>query len=160
MKTMIKQLALLTTGLLFAITVWAHGDHQDNMAHLVFKKGALHIHAQFPEAPMVGQEATLLLETHDPQTHQVINIDDQIEVSLWMPSMGHGSAPTQIERVQDDQGNVITGLYVVRNVYFTMGGDWEVRVTLTDAQGNKETQSFNVHLDGGMNHGGGDHDHH
>jgi hypothetical protein len=35
-----------------------------------------------------------------------------------------------------------------------MGGDWEVRVTLTNAQGAQESKSFKLTLDGGHDHGG------
>jgi hypothetical protein len=33
----------------------------------------------------------------------------------------------------DANGNFLTGVFNVRNVYFIMGGDWDVHVTLTDA---------------------------
>ena len=48
---------------------------------------------------------------------------DSVAIILWMPSMGHGSAPVKIERISDHQ-------YHVRNVYFIMPGDWEVRMVL------------------------------
>ncbi len=42
-------------------------------------------------------------------------------VQLWMPSMGHGSAPVQLTKIAD-------GVYRVSEVYFVMSGDWEIRV--------------------------------
>lgn len=42
-------------------------------------------------------------------------------VQLWMPSMGHGSAPVQIAKVAD-------GVYRISEVYFVMSGDWDIRV--------------------------------
>lgn len=42
------------------------------------------------------------------------------QVVLWMPSMGHGSTPTQTAWA--DQGT-----YRTTNVFFTMPGDWEIR---------------------------------
>jgi hypothetical protein len=42
-------------------------------------------------------------------------------VTLWMPSMGHGSAPVTIEKLSD-------GHYLVSDVYFVMSGDWDIRV--------------------------------
>lgn len=41
-------------------------------------------------------------------------------VVLWMPSMGHGSSPTQVDRLD-------TGTYRASNVYFVMPGQWEIR---------------------------------
>ncbi len=41
-------------------------------------------------------------------------------LDLWMPSMGHGSAPTTVARI--DQGT-----YRASEVRFLMPGDWELR---------------------------------
>ena len=43
-----------------------------------------------------------------------------LSVVLWMPSMGHGSSPVTVKRVEE-------GVYKVTNVYFSMRGDWEIR---------------------------------
>jgi len=120
---------------------------------LLFKNGTLAIEVEFPTAPVVGQESLLVLTAVDTKTFQAVEIADSVEVVLWMPSMGHGSAPTQVERSVDAQGKVVTGVFNVKNVHFIMGGDWEVRVTLTDASGAKETASFAIMLKGG-GHGG------
>lgn len=121
---------------------------------LIVQKNTLHIHASFPIEPVVGQEALLVLEAKDGKTHQATDLNDDIEVVLWMPSMGHGSAPTQTERSVDANENILPGVFNVRNVYFIMGGDWEVRVTLTDAHGAQETKVFKLTLAGGTDHGG------
>lgn len=155
MKTLLKSVALAAT-LLFASISSAHEghDHPPLAGHLSYKKNTLHIHATFPSAPIVGQESLLVLEAKDAKTHQATELTDNVEVVLWMPSMGHGSAPTQVERILDANGNILPGVFNVRSVYFIMGGDWEVRVTLTDAQGVQETKAFKVALDGGHDHGG------
>lgn len=41
-------------------------------------------------------------------------------VVLWMPSMGHGSSPTTMERID-------VGTYRASNVFFIMPGEWEIR---------------------------------
>ncbi|MNJ94871.1 hypothetical protein D3C87_125740 [compost metagenome] len=46
-----------------------------------------------------------------------------LSVVLWMPSMGHGSAPVKIEKLEP-------GVYRVHSVYFIMPGDWEIQVYL------------------------------
>lgn len=47
------------------------------------------------------------------------------DVILWMPSMGHGSTPTQTARLD-------VGTYRVSNVFFIMPGDWEIRFLVKD----------------------------
>ncbi len=154
MNSLLKSITALAAGLLISASAFAHGgSHSPLAGHLVFKNNTLHMHASFPTAPMVGQESLMVLEAKDPATHQTIEFNENIDVVLWMPSMGHGSAPTQVERAIDKSGNIIPGTFNVKNVYFIMGGDWEVRVTLTDVEGLQETQSFKIQLAGG-GHGG------
>ncbi len=143
--------------LVFAATLsWAHTDHpQQNSlkAHLEFKNKTLHVHTQLTAQPEVGKESFLTLDTRNAKDHSFVELaDDTIEVVLWMPDMGHGSAPTQISRVVDSNGNVVPGRYAVRNIYFVMGGLWEVQVVITDKNGQKETRSFNIILPEDNNH--------
>jgi hypothetical protein len=42
---------------------------------------------------------------------------------LWMPAMGHGSVPFKFKKIA-------TGEYEVSNVYFIMGGDWQLHLQL------------------------------
>ncbi len=58
----------------------------------------------------------------DAETRSTINAPkaDSVKVELWMPSMGHGSSPVTIEKLSE-------GLYRASRVYFSMGGDWEIR---------------------------------
>lgn len=155
MKTIVKAVALVAALVIGQLASAHEGHNHPPLAgHLSFKKNTLHLHASFPMAPVVNQESLLVLEAKDAKTHQPTDLNDTIEVVLWMPDMGHGSAPTQVERAVDANGNILPGVFNVRNVYFIMGGKWEVRVTLTDAQGAKETKSFTVTLDGGHDHGG------
>lgn len=138
----------------FSQSVFAHNDQSHAPAgHLVYKHNTVHVHAQFLRLPEVNKEAELVLETRDALTHQIIDIEDNLEVFLWMPNMGHGSAPTQVERKLNAQGEVVPGVFLVRNVYFTMGGLWDIRVSLIDSNGKIETKSFSLSL-AGDNHGG------
>jgi hypothetical protein len=155
MKKIAKSFAFLAALFIGQIAPAHTGhDHPPLSGHLSFKQNTLHLHANFLTAPNVNQEAILVLEAKDAKTHQPTELNDNIEVVLWMPSMGHGSAPTQVERAVEANGNLIPGVFNVRNVYFIMGGEWEVRVTLTDAQGSKETKAFKVSLEGGHGHSG------
>jgi len=53
-----------------------------------------------------------------------------VGVKLWMPDMGHGSSPVKIAQATDASGAGIPGVYNVTDVYFVMGGHWEIWVQL------------------------------
>jgi hypothetical protein len=53
------------------------------------------------------------------------DLSKNLHVFLWMPSMGHGSAPVKIKKIAD-------GEYEVSEVQFIMGGKWEIRLQLND----------------------------
>ncbi|MBL7687617.1 MAG: FixH family protein [Bdellovibrionaceae bacterium] len=58
---------------------------------------------------------------------------DSIKVVLWMPSMGHGSSPVTVEKLSD-------GVFRASRVFFSMGGDWDVRFQLfTNGEKTDET---------------------
>lgn len=57
---------------------------------------------------------------------------DHFQVVLWMPSMGHGSSPVAIEKLD-------TGTYRVSQVYFIMGGDWEIQIRAQSIETNKSS---------------------
>ena len=126
----------------------------EHAEHLKFKEGALHIHADFLQNPVPRQKLQLKLETREGATHQLVDISEQITVTLWMPSMGHGAPGTKITPAVDAQGQPIKGTFIVNNVYFTMGGLWQVIVTLTDVHGNKESQAFEIDFKGSGGHHG------
>lgn len=149
-----KFLAALLVSLVMPCA-FAQNSHPDPLAHhLVFRNGDLHIHAVFEAQPEVMKEAFLRLETKDPKTHTNVDIEDSIKVTPWMPSMGHGSAPTVIQKVVDANGQPVKGTYRVSRVFFTMGGTWEVQVQLTAPNGQVETQSFELDFasNGGHHH--------
>lgn len=156
MKSVLSLITLLALQLTASLGL-AHEGHQNPLAgHLAFKNGTFHVHATFEKTPVVGAESILILSAKNGATHSPVAFADDVSVVLWMTSMGHGSAPTQVERVVDAAGNIVADQLRVRNVYFVMGGDWDIQVSLTDAQGVKETKSFTIVL-GSPGHGGGHH---
>lgn len=50
-----------------------------------------------------------------------------LKVVLWMPSMGHGSSPTTVQRLGP-------GSYRASSVFFSMPGEWEIRFQLREGQ--------------------------
>lgn len=53
------------------------------------------------------------------------DLQKNLHVFLWMPAMGHGSAPVKIKKIGD-------GEYEVSEVQFIMGGKWEIKFQLKD----------------------------
>lgn len=54
---------------------------------------------------------------------------------LWMPSMGHGSSPIEVTSVS-------TGIYQLKEIYFTMPGDWTLNLQLKN--GNQVIEAANI----------------
>lgn len=64
-----------------------------------------------------------------PGSNELVDAPATVGVVLWMPSMDHGSSPVTVER----KGR---GLYLATDVYFVMGGEWDIIVQLL--QGEEE----------------------
>jgi len=140
--TSLKSVSRLVFFLAITLEVSAHIERNhstEKAAQLEFKNGSLIVQAYFKDTPLVGKRSVLFLETRSSDTSELIDIEDQIRVTLWMPTMNHGSSPTRVTKVIGE-----IGLYQVSNVNFIMGGLWEVRVTLTDKNNASETQTFEM----------------
>ena len=137
---------------LFGHSAHASSNCEDRgLTELSFAKGSILACAGWVQGPRSPQESVLRIEWQNadglPQ-----DPTGSFKVTLWMPSMGHGSAPTQIQRALNEAGEPIAAVYDVRNMYFTMGGQWEVRVGLKFPNGATETQAFAVEIAGGGGH--------
>lgn len=118
---------------------------------LVFSNG-LQVRTAWDNMPQARVETKLWLQFERRADLVPASPTEEISVELWMPSMGHGSRPTVVKPVLDAAGAAVPGAFEVSKVYFVMGGDWEVRVHLTAANGQRETQSFALELPGGHHH--------
>lgn len=143
-----------------SMSAFAHSGHE---GHLVFSEGEIHAHLSWEHGPVSSGESKMRLEWHDGATHGLTDPGLPFSVSLWMPSMdgmpsrGHGSAPTQINPVLNEKGDVVIGTYLVTNMYFLMAGDWEIRVHMKHIDGTEETQTWPIILEGDDHHGGHHH---
>ena len=149
---MMKKLALAFSITVFAflfqsISAQAHPGHEAGLIHLKFAKGTVHAHATWKQGPRTPEESILRIEWKNGADHSPIEPPGTFSVKLYMPAMKHGSSPTQMQRVLDDKGQPMTGVYTVSNIYFTMGGDWDVQVALKNTSGTEEVQTFKVHVD-------------
>lgn len=94
------------------------GSQSEDTCSLKFTKAGICAEMQWLKAPSSSDYSEFTLKFNSPQITAA-----NLSVVLWMPSMGHGSAPVKIE----DLGQ---GQFRVYNVYFVMPGEWEVRVNL------------------------------
>lgn len=65
-------------------------------------------------------------------------VSADVGVKLWMPSMGHGSSPVLVRRVD-------IGTYLVEDVYFSMTGDWDIQIQLNTETGLIDEVAIPVH---------------
>lgn len=148
-------LVLLFTLLFGGLSYAQDGHDHAGMTHLVFAKGTVHTLVKWTKGPEVTTESTMIVQWMNGVTHTPAEPPGAFDVSLFMPSMGHGSAPTKIQHLIDAQGQPVVGAYEVSNVYFIMGGDWQVNVILKYQDGTSETQTIDINLP----EGGGHHHH-
>lgn len=82
--------------------------------------------------PKLGQCVSLTWVQNSTDSQMgIFNLDfsepvsSELKAVLWMPSMGHGSRPTQVTRLNETQ-------FQVSNVAFIMPGEWEIRIQLKE----------------------------
>lgn len=87
--------------------------------------------------PGEGTEGSFYISITNPEAGSLgptlKAVEENVSVVLWMPSMGHGSAPVEVERVAP-------GLYHATRVLFIMPGDWEIRIQLKDTAVGHENE--------------------
>lgn len=149
MKAILASIAMI----FLSLPVLAQADTETRLTFPDGQVQAVLSWAQGPDAK--GGESIMNMEWHDGSTHALVD-PGAFTVTLWMPSMGHGSAPTMIQNAVDANGQSIIGAYQVRNMYFIMPGEWDVQVSLTLPNGQTETQVLPVKIEGSM---GGHHRH-
>jgi len=141
LKALLLAFCYLFTGVAHAHVGHMHGEPT---SQLRFAQGRVVARVSWITGPQVAVESLMRIEWRDENAALIDPV--RFDVVLWMPSMDHGSAPTRIERFGD-------GVYQVSNVYFIMGGEWDVHVTLTYPDGTQETQTISVDLpDHGHHH--------
>lgn len=87
----------------------------------------IQIKLTFDQVPNGREANTFLLQLENFDAAKQQEIDFNVAVKLWMPSMGHGSSPVKVEKIAP-------GLFKVTQVYFIMSGDWEIRIQIKDKQ--------------------------
>lgn len=131
---------------LFSVAAIALPGTAGEAGRLRFRAGTLEARLSWLQGPSADGESILRVEWKDAATQAVVEPGTSFEVSVWMPSMGHGSSPTQLRRVLDSDGGVLSGSYDVAAMYFVMAGAWEVRFELARPDGTIETQTWLVDI--------------
>ncbi len=149
MKTFFAVLVLL-------LTACARPDYidplqnakQDNTEHsnactLTFASTKTCASIEWTQGPQSPNESEFIVKFWNAQTGNVQgpfqDPPETLSVVLWMPSMGHGSSPVKIEKIQD-------GVFRVRKVFFIMPGDWEIRFFLKNQTTQIDQATFKLVL--------------
>jgi hypothetical protein len=95
---------------------WENRPNSQSMGSLIFKIYRLNLLDQTP------------IEVDPLYTPELI---------LWMPSMGHGSTPTQIQRID-------TGTFRAQRVFFIMPGEWELKFQIKNESEIMDEAKINI----------------
>ena len=95
-----------------------HGDHSETVCSTVDAKVCAHLGHM--TALNSRDEVQFVAHVLLPATQAVSNM----KVSLWMPSMGHGSSPVKLTQIDVNK-------YQVSEAFFMMPGTWVVRLNFT-----------------------------
>jgi hypothetical protein len=149
MSKLIAALLLMT----FSLGARAHEGHdpRQDHGHLEFQGGAYHAHLSWAKGPDLSGESILLIEFKDGKTHDPIAGPRLDSVFATMQPEMDMTALGDIAPATDDKGDAILGTYNASGLYLTMGGLWHVQVSVTNADGSQETQTWDAQV--------GDHDH-
>lgn len=79
---------------------------------------------KWEEAPTSQKAGTLVFKTYRANVYDgtpvMLDFATLPSLVLWMPSMGHGSTPTTVTRLD-------VGTFRATNVFFIMPGEWQMR---------------------------------
>ena len=74
---------------------------------------------------IIGEEASALLVITD-EYGTLRSPSDTINLYLWMPNMGHGSFPVNLNKIDE-------GIYKINDIFFTMNGTWDLHLQLLNS---------------------------
>lgn len=88
-----------------------------------FKKSGVCLSWNWEQQPTSTASGSLVFKTYRAnlldQTPVQVDLESAPQVTLWMPSMGHGSRPTTVNPID-------IGTYRASDVFFVMPGKWEI----------------------------------
>lgn len=144
---------LILVSLCFSISACAKRNYVDNISTSLlsfealdskcpyyFKKEKLCLSIKWDNEPSDADFSSLTM-TFYKKNNPKIAVDPVLSpfVFLWMPDMGHGSAPVTMEKTS-------TGTYKASRIYFSMPGEWAVRYQIRDGKKVIEEYAQTVHI--------------
>lgn len=128
-----KSVLLILIGI-FALSAQAHEFHTPNYCNAQIKNFCAHI--GYSAQPEINKPFEFVVDiVASPEALAQVQ---SANVELFMPEMGHGSAPVKVDRL--DQKH-----FQVSEAYFIMEGDWQVKVEVVTTSGKIQIDiPFNV----------------
>lgn len=110
---------------LFAFKAQAHEFHTPNYCHSQFKNFCAHLgmHAEPTKSSNYEFVVDLVATAQD-----LAKVTD-VKVVLWMPSMGHGTTPVKVQRLDAKH-------FQVTEANFIMEGLWSVNLEVMTTEGS------------------------
>ena len=104
---------------------------------LLFPQSQLCAYWRWEDGPQQGENRLRLFFSHH-ENHQPAHLQYNLNIEVWMPSMGHGSLPTQTTLIQP-------GEYLIENIFLFMPGEWDIRIQFIEQDGHIiEQNSFKI----------------
>jgi hypothetical protein len=93
---------------------------------LFFKKENLCLKTKWETFPTEEAMGTMLLSFSSPENPQLpLSPINDPSITLWMPSMGHGSSPVTVRPREE-------GIYEAQDIFFIMPGEWNIKFQLKE----------------------------
>ncbi len=99
-------------------------DSASSSCKVRFQKSLVCVSWKWEVLPTESQTGSFIFRTfnQDPMDQFPLLVESNSipQVSLWMPSMGHGSSPITVSKIG-------VGTYRASKVFFIMAGDWDLQ---------------------------------
>ncbi len=96
--------------------------------HYFFQASHLCLSFKWLTQPKANEMASLTFNIYvQEKPTEFVDPKNEVNIQLWMPSMGHGSSPVTLVKTE-------AGRYKTENIYFVMPGEWEIRFQLKEEQ--------------------------
>lgn len=109
---------------------------------LTFTQTNLCAKLEWKVGPQTPRESLLIVRFSDLATSTAKILDGTLKVEFFMPAHGHGTGSRQ-PKVETTG---VAGEYLVKNIYLSMPGAWEVRFFMTNTAGQTEKQVLSIKL--------------
>lgn len=103
------------------------GESDSAACEIRFKSSGLCVSWRWEAKPTGAKVGALVFKVFRQNLFDASPIETDLDglpaVVLWMPSMGHGSSPTTVTRLD-------VGTYRASKVFFVMPGEWQIKIQL------------------------------